>query len=177
MEEQLFELVTLLLPSIIVFATAYFLIKKFVEQEYQKKLLEIRREAQKETIPIRLQAYERITLFLERISPNNLVMRVYEKNKNSSIQKLQEELLKSIRSEFDHNLSQQIYVSTASWILVKTAKESIIKLVNSASIRVHDGSPAIELSRVILQMAAEVKELPTEVAIKQLKEDLKLLFR
>jgi hypothetical protein len=177
MEEKLFQLVTLLLPAAIVFATAYTLIKKFLEQEYQKKLLEIRRETQKETIPIRLQAYERITLLLERISPNHLVMRVYDKNKNVNAQRLQEELLKSIRTEFDHNLSQQIYISAASWTLVKAAKESTLKLVNTAAIRVQDGTPGIELSKVILQMAAEVKELPTDVALRQLKDEVKTLFR
>ena len=177
MDEKLFEIATLLLPSLIVFATAYFLIKKFLDQEYQKKLLELRREAQKDILPIRLQAYERITLLLERISPSNLVMRVYEKNKNANAQKLQEELLKDIRTEFDHNLSQQIYLSQTTWNFVKAAKESIVKLVNSASIKLNDGTPAIELSKIILQTAAEAKELPTDVALKQLKEEVKTLYR
>lgn len=175
MDDKLFEIATLLLPSIIVFATAYFLIKKFLDQEYQKKIIELRREAQKEVIPIRLQAYERMTMLLERISPNNLVMRVYEKN--MSAQRLQEELLKSIRTEFDHNLSQQIYISAATWSLIKASKEAIVKLVNTAAIKINDGASGMELSKIILQMSAEVKELPTEVALKQLKEEVKTLFR
>ena len=177
MDDKLFEIATLLLPSAILFATAYFLIKKFLDQEYQKKLLELRREAQKDILPIRLQAYERITLLLERIAPNNLVMRVYDKNKNFNAQKFQEELLKTIRTEFDHNLSQQIYISQNTWTLVKNAKESIIKLVNMASIKITDGAPAIELSKLMLQMVAEAKELPTDIALKQLKEEVKTLFR
>lgn len=175
MEDKIFEIFRLILPSLIVFATAYFLIKKFLDQEYQKKLIDLRREVQKDVVPIRLQAYERIAMLLERISPNNLVMRVYDKN--MSAQKLQEELLKAIRTEFDHNLSQQIYISPATWGLIKASKESIIKLVNTASIRITDGASGIELSKIILQMSAEVKELPTEVALRQLKEDVKILFR
>ena len=124
-----------------------------------------------------MQAYERITLLLERISPANLTVRVYEKNKNLNAQKLKDEFLTTIRTEFDHNLSQQIYISANTWSLVKVAKEATIKLVNIASIKLNDGAPGIELSKIILQTAAEAKELPTDVALKQLKEEVKTLFR
>ncbi len=101
------------IPSLIVFATAYFILKTFIESEEKKRTLEIRTKNQKLITPIRLQAYERLTLFLERISPNSVILRVQKPNMTAS--QLQREMLNIIRTEFEHNLSQQIYISKQAW--------------------------------------------------------------
>ena len=114
-----------LLSSGITGFVAYLIIKRFVENEQKKSLLELKKMQAMETLkvvnPIRLQAYERLALFLERISPNSLVLRCYQPGMDLKV--LQGVLTKNIRDEFEHNLSQQVYVSSEAWNRIKEAKE------------------------------------------------------
>ncbi|MBP3254355.1 MAG: hypothetical protein J6M30_07590 [Bacteroidales bacterium] len=107
--------------------------KEFVENEQKKTLLEIRKISESETrktvTPVQLQAYERLVLFLERIKPDNLVLRCYQPD--MSTQLLHDVIIKNIRDEYEHNLSQQLYISSQSWVYIKNAKEEIINLLNS----------------------------------------------
>ncbi len=84
------------------------------------------------TLPLRLQAYERLILYLERISPDSLVMRM--SRSNLSVAQFQNELVTSVRTEFEHNLAQQTYISSQSWEKVKSARNSIIKLISESAV-------------------------------------------
>ena len=129
---------------------------------------------QKLITPIKLQAYERIALFLERIALNNLIVRVYKPGMSARM--LQAELLKAIRSEFEHNLSQQIYLSNDSWNATKTAKEETIKAINIASSKVSDEASGTDLSKIIFELITKVDKLPTEYALELLKMEIRLVF-
>ncbi|MEO6882911.1 MAG: hypothetical protein ABI199_02675 [Bacteroidia bacterium] len=168
--DVILEMLKYILPSVVVFATAYYLVKKFLESENKKRLLELRMANQSNVTPIRLQAYERIALFLERISPTNLIMRINKSGMNSS--QLQLELIKNIRSEFEHNLSQQIYMSNAAWEMVKTAKEEVIKLVNIAGTKVSNGASGNDLAQAIIEISLQVEKLPTQMAIEYMKREI-----
>ena len=131
-------------------------------------------EEQKIILPLRLQAYERIILFLERISPTNIVIRL-NKPEMTSVQ-LQALLVRTIREEFEYNLSQQIYISFTAWELVKNAKEETIKLVNLASGRIPEVSSSGELVKAILDLVVEKDHLHVNVAIEEIKkETLKII--
>ena len=169
-----FDILKIVLPSALVFLTAFYSIKKFLENEEKKQLLQLRNDGQKMITPIRLQAYERLTMYLERIAPNTLVNRVYKNGMTSRM--LQVEMLNTIRNEFNHNLSQQVYLSDKSWNLVKNAKEEMIKLINLASTKVKDDASGIELSKVILQVSMKINKLPTDVAVEYLKKEIRQLF-
>ena len=134
----------------------------------------IRGEEQKIILPLRLQAYERIILFLERISPNNLIMRL-NKPEMSSIQ-LQSALIKTIREEFEYNLSQQLYISFKGWEVVKNAKEETIKLINVASGKIPETASAGELVKIIFDVALEKDRLPVDVAIDEIKKEIQKVF-
>jgi len=162
------------IPSLIVFATAYFILKSFIESEEKKRHLEIRTKNQKLITPIRLQAYERLTLFLERISPNSLILRIQKPNMTAS--QLQREMLAVIRTEFEHNLSQQIYISKQAWEVSKSAKENLIKLINASADKVNPKADAMQLSQVILQTIISVGAPPTQTAIDFLKAEVKQFF-
>ena len=168
------DLLKIVLPAGIVFLTAFYTIKKFLENEQKKRLLEMRKDGQKIIIPIRLQAYERITMFLERISPNSLIRQVHKNGMSARV--LQAELLNTIRSEFNHNLSQQVYVSDDAWNMVKNGKEEMIKLVILASSKVKDDAPGVALSKVILQVSMKIDKMPTDVAIEYLKKEIRQTF-
>lgn len=172
--EDILDILKYILPSAIVFATAYYLIKSFLDNDYKKKSMELRMNNQKVITPIRLQAFERVSMLLERISPNTLVMRVHKTGMSARL--LQAELLKAIRTEFEHNLSQQIYISTPVWESVKTAKEETIKIINIASARVKDESTGVDLSKAIFEIISQLERLPTQIALENLKKEVRQTF-
>lgn len=169
MLDPLFEILKFILPAGIVFLTTYYLVKNFLNHENNKRGLDLKLANQTLVTPIRLQAYERVILFLERINPNGLVMRV---NKGVSAPMLQGELLKTIRSEFEHNLSQQIYMSNKAWEAVIKAKEETIKLINVASTKVSPQASGMELAQAIITVSAQLTELPTKLAIDLIKREI-----
>ena len=172
--ESLLEVLKYVLPSLVVFATAYLVIKSFLDDQLKKKELEIKAIRKQELSPLRLQAYERIVLFLERISPHSLLPRLQKNDMNASI--LQNHLLSNIRSEFEHNLSQQIYISKEAWMVTKNAKENIIKIINTAKDSVPPEAPAFELSKRILEQMIQLKTSPTDAAIDFLKKEIDSYF-
>ena len=168
------EILKYILPSVVVFLTSYYLIKQLMQSQERRALLELRKKSSESINPLRLQAYERAVLFLERITPNSLVMRVF--NNRMSARELHTELLSNIRNEYDHNITQQIYMSSGSWEAPKRAKEETIKLVNIAASKVDDSAQGIELSKVLLEMCMQLDKLPTQMAVDILKEEVKSLF-
>lgn len=120
-------------------------------------------------INLELQAAERFVLYLERIAPDRLVMRLHQTGMSSKM--LQSEMLRSIREEFDHNLSQQIYVSESSWELIKNAKEEMVKFISASGDSMGDKSSALDLSRKIFEAASRVEKLPSEIALQYLRKE------
>jgi hypothetical protein len=168
------ELLMYTVPSIIVFLTAYFVLKSFIDKEYKSKLMDIRMDNQKQITPIRLQACERIVLFCERIAINSLVMRVHRSGMSARL--LHSELLTTIRNEYEHNISQQLYVSKAAWDAVKSAKEETIKAINISASKVADDATGLELCTVILDLSTRVDKLPTDYAIEVIKAEIRQIF-
>ncbi len=179
------EILKYILPSIVVFVTAYFLLKIFLnsQEEIQKKelqtkieelRLQLKQEDKRELTPIRLQAYERMVLFLERISPQSLIFRVQKPTQ--TVLQLQSALHSAIRSEYEHNMAQQLYIGKESWSMLRTAKEEVIKLVNTASQGLDLSSSGIELSKRIFELSIGMDNKNTERAISMLKKDIQKLF-
>jgi hypothetical protein len=163
-----------LAPSLLVFVTAYVLIQKFLDREHKLKLLDMKMASQRELLPLRLQAYERLTLYLERISPNVLLLNNYESG--TSVAAFQQHLLHIVRSEFEHNFSQQIYVSPAIWTVVRNAKEDIVRLINSSADALEPDAPAHLLSQQIFEAMLKSENFPTQRAITYLKNEVSQLF-
>jgi hypothetical protein len=170
---ELLEILKYILPSLVVLAAAYYLLRLFLDSEQKKRTAEIKMAGYKIITPIRLQAYERLVLFIERISPESLVMRVH-KPELSALQ-LQTSMIIAIREEFEHNLSQQVYVSSQAWELVRGAKEDMIKLINTAAARINDNSSATELSQKIFELSLGEK-LVTKTALEFLKNEIRQVF-
>jgi hypothetical protein len=168
------ELLKILLPSLLVFLAGYLAIERLLREETRRRKTEITLGSQKISLPIRLQAYERITLFLERISPESLLVRVNEPN--MTVHKLHSALLGSIRAEWEHNLSQQLYVSSATWGLVKNAKDNVVKLISLSAEKINPKEPSISLSQNILEKMVELEQHPTTLAIEHLRYEVKELF-
>ncbi len=165
-----------IVSSLTVGFLAYVIIKKFVENEQKKSLLELKKiqtsEALRVINPIRLQAYERLALFLERISPNSLVLRCYQPG--MSIQLLQGVMTKNIRDEFEHNLSQQVYISSEAWHRIKEVKEEMINLINSSAVKLDSDTDPSNLVGIIFQNIA--KQNPVDEALEFLKREIQMYF-
>jgi hypothetical protein len=146
---EFIEILKYTLPALVVMITTLLIINKFLSFQYSQIEMKLRRETTKDTLLLRLQAYERLMIFLERISPPNLFVR-FEKEGLTSDQ-MQKILIASIREEYEHNLSQQIYVSSEAWRLVCIAKDEMIKIINLMAKAIPPGSTAMDLSRDILQ--------------------------
>jgi hypothetical protein len=120
-----------LLSAIIVGIVAYLFFKTHTDNEEGRRRFLIHKDAQEKTLPLRLQAYERIVLLLERIDPNSLLIRI--KPTNNDLNKYEEDLIRSIEDEFVHNLTQQIYLSAESWNVTKNIKNTTIQIIRQTA--------------------------------------------
>ena len=171
-----FDLLKIILPAIIVAGAIYFLFKEFLDKEQQRRLIELRLESNKTTLPLRLQAYERIVLFLERISPNNILVRL--SSAGSTAPEFHRLLQQEIRAEYEHNLSQQVYISADAWTLVKEAKENVLTMVNRAFHGIQNPAQArgTELAKRILEGLMMDGAEPTAQALAVVKNEAAGLF-
>ena len=163
-----------LAPSVLVFFTAYLLIKSFIDKEHKLKLIETKMMMQKELLPLRLQAYERLALYLERISPN--VMMINHHEPGMTVMEFQQKLLEMLRTEFEHNFSQQIYVSSAAWNITRNAKEEVARLINSAASSLDAEAPSYQLSKKVFDTMLENEDYPTHRALLAVKAEVAHLF-
>ena len=131
-------------------------------------------EARRQTLPVRLQAYERMTLLMERISPESLLMRVLPGD--STAVQYKQLLLEEIAAEWNHNLSQQIYLSQELWDAIRTARGQVVELITGCAGKVHGDSPASELTRMLLAVLLELDTHPTQQALGMLRAEAFQLF-
>ena len=169
---EIWEVLKYLLPAILIVVVVIYLQKRFFKQEEERRYFELKKNNQKVSTPVRFRAYERLILFLERITPENLVLRVMKHDMNSM--QLHSELLKTIRMEYEHNLSQQLYVSGEAWSMVITAKESIVKLLNSTVANINPQAPALELSKDFIEDFHNSGQATVDLAKQQLKKEVGL---
>jgi hypothetical protein len=164
------EIIKILLPCTALVTIAYWLINRPIKIETLKLQNELDRQNSKIVTPIKLSAYERLVLFLERTSPDEILNR--ETEPDMSAFDLQIRLLKVIREEFEHNVSQQIYVSKASWQAVIGAKENILQLVNISASQVSPNEQAIKLAQMIIATYSSAEETATKNAVELLKNEI-----
>ncbi|MCX7861588.1 MAG: hypothetical protein N2449_01170 [Bacteroidales bacterium] len=166
--------ILIVLVGALVLGTAYLLLNMFFENERKKRLWEQKNQHIKITLPLRLQAYERMILFLERMSPNSLIIRLQTQQMNA--RQLQVEMLSLIRAEFEHNLAQQLYISSQAWDVVVSAKENVIKIINISAEEVNPNSSSMELSQKIMAQWMLLNPTPIRTAIDFLKKEAAQLF-
>jgi hypothetical protein len=171
---ELLEILKYTIPSIIVFITAFLMLRLFFKNEEKRRKFELSMNYKESILPLRLQAYERLILFLERISPDSLVMRITKTD--LTVLQMQNELLASIRSEFEHNLAQQTYISSSAWEMVKAAKNSVVKLVNESAADFKGEAKGINLSKSIIENELQLKNSPVYAALEFLKKEVRELF-
>lgn len=168
------DILMITIPALIVFLTSYFLLKNMIRNDQDKRRQEMILQSTRTVTPIKLQAYERIVLFLERISLESMLLRVSTSGMTAA--QLHSVLLSTIRSEFEHNLSQQIYMSQQAWEVARSARSNMIKIINSEAEKLPPDSTAIELSRHLLEKIMELDKEPTQAAIEFIKAEAGRMF-
>ncbi len=170
MEYKILEGLNYALPSLVTGAVAYFMFSGFVKHDTNEKKFKALVEKKKESLPVKLQSYERLLLFCERINPSKLLLRVPPIGEESN--EYLHLLLGNIEQEFEHNMVQQLYVSEDVWQAVVASKFAV---TNTLSELAKNAKTAKELSENTLKEYLK-KESPTEVAVAIIKKEVKKLL-
>jgi len=169
-----FEILKITVPALLVLITSYLTINKLLKNEDNRRNTELYKSNQSHITPVRLRAYERLVILLERTNPNYLLLNI--QLADMSVIQLQSELLSTIRQEFAHNVAQQIYISDDAWKFIRGAQESLLQLVNACSAKCNPTDTATKLAELILQVYSSTEETPTDVAIHKLKTEISGLY-
>jgi len=172
--EAVIEFGKILIPAALVLYAVYLTVRSFIIKEIELKKLEIRTRSIETILPARLQAYERMTLFLERIAPQNLLIRL--NNPGFTARDFQRVLLDEIRSEYNHNVSQQVYMSEEVWNQVRNAKEDLVMAINNAASAVPAEATSIELSKKIFELVMGKNVDMIAHALSELRKEIQQTF-
>lgn len=169
---QIIELISYTLPTIIVAFIGYSILELYTKNEREKRQYLIQKDTKTDILPLRLQAYERMTLFIERINPSQLLVRItpISEDKND----YQNFVIAQIEQEFEHNLAQQIYISEECWSVIIKAKNATIQSLLTAT-KIEKISNANQLREFILKDLTE-KQAPTNIALTYLKNEVSQLW-
>lgn len=168
------EIIGVSITSIAIATVTIVIVWRMTKAERERCTFDLKRENVKVMTPVRLRAYERMAIFVERIAPDSLVMRQRFGERTTSSQ-LQRTLLDQIRQEWEHNAAQQIYISEETWAQLVNAKESIVELVNSCAMQLDPKTVSVGLANLVLNTYNEEKskqDTPIQMALAAIKKDV-----
>lgn len=169
------EILKYSIPTLLVVLVISILLYQLFKTEREKKDAELKKERIPLITSTRLRAYERLTLLLERMNPNNLLV-----NNSGNVEtclELQANLLATVRREFEHNSSQQIYVSEMLWDEINDARENLIQLINTCAKQCKADESATKLATIIVEVFNTPDETALDAALRSLKAEVKELLQ
>ena len=170
----LLEIVKFTLAGIGIVYVAFYLLKPYLDRAEKVQMVELKKTIANQTLPLRLQAYERIVLFIERVNPANMLIRLH--GEASSAAELHALVVSELRSEYQHNISQQIYVTARTWTLVKRVKDDTLSVINNAVKALPENASALDLSKTVLAHLSHLQDNPYDIATNMIREDIEQLF-
>ncbi len=171
---MLLEILKLTIPSLVVFLTIYFVLKSFFKQQVSLKQLDIRQEVVRTTLPMKLQAYERLSLFCERISIPSLILRLH--TPGTDAHSLQHAMQISIQKEFEHNITQQMYISEQLWQILRLATDQTVDTINIISRELPPNTNAEALIEAYYRFAEQSRVQPLDKALSAIKHEASVLL-
>jgi hypothetical protein len=172
--DALIEFGKIIIPASLVLYAVFLTVRSFISKEIELKKLEVRTRSIETILPVRLQAYERMTLFLERIAPQNLLIRL--NNPGYSARDFQKILLDEIRNEYNHNVAQQVYMGEEVWNQIRNAKEDLIIVINDSAIQLPAEANSIDLSKKIFEAVMNKNVDLISHALTELRKEIKQTF-
>jgi len=172
--DTILEIFKYVVPSLIVFATCYYLLRKFLDSQYQMKALELKANYSKDAIPLKLQAYERLILLCERIDLPQLLLRL--KGREMTAVDLKNAMVISVQKEFEHNMAQQLYCSGKLWDIITLAKNDTIAIITNAFEETGPEATQSEFAQHLMAKLSGLAKSPISLAIQAIKEEAKILL-
>jgi len=166
---EILEILKYTIPALVVFASVYFVLNSFLNKQYQLELLKVQQTQGKEVWNLKLQAYERLMVFCERISIDNLAFRLMASDMN--VPEMRNTMLIAIQQEYEHNISQQIYTGPSLWNIIQLAKDQTQNAISNA-----DGEDIPSLLINIKQNMVAFNNEPIQLAKLAIKDEVKLLI-
>lgn len=173
-QQILIDVVILFAGVFAALMAVYYILKGDIQRFFNLKTIELNKETRAHILPLRLQAHERLIIFVDRINPANLLVRLHQQG--IDLATLQAGVLSEVRAEYQHNITQQLYVDPVTWGVVRKLKDDTIGMINNAVQGLPAGSNGIELSKAILQHMATIDENPYDLTLELIKKDIARLF-
>lgn len=170
----LLEIIKITVPALVVFFTVYFLMKTYLDKQYQLRVLEFRQKQSGTTIPSRLQAYERLSLFCERIAIPSMMLRLREEGQTNAA--LRMAMLLTIQQEFEYNITQQVYVSEQLWQIIKISRDNTMMDINGLYEQVDPKGPSREFASVLLGQTDSQSASSLNTALTAIKKEASVLM-
>lgn len=168
------EIIKYCIPAICVFLATWLVMHKFYQSETEKRMWELKRLSQKEISPLRMRAYERLVLLLERTMPERMLVDI--NIAEMTLVQLQTHLMRVVRQEYDHNLSQQIYISDEVWAMVENAQIQMIAFINSIAQQMPVDSTAMDYAKTLITAYRNNGDTPNDLALQALRNEAKSLL-
>lgn len=173
-ESALIDIAKLAFAGLIVVAGAAFFIKPYLNRYVRLQHLDFKKSLNGQTLPLKLQAYERLVLFTDRINPANMVIRLHDAQ--LSAKEFEALLVNEIRNEYQHNITQQLYVSAQAWVVIRKIKDDTLALIRNTGASFTTQNSSGEMSKVLLNHLGSMETDPYLAAAALLKNDLNDLF-
>jgi hypothetical protein len=153
---------------------AFYLLKPYLDRNERIQLIELKKSISAQTLPLKLQAYERVVLFIERTNPANLLVRL--NNPDYTAAELYMLLVAELRNEYQHNVTQQIYVSANAWAIVKRLKDETLAVVNNVIKDLPESASGLDLSKAVLTQISQSDKNPYDIGLGLIRKELEELF-
>jgi len=168
------EIVKVTVPALIVFMTVYTLLKQYLEAQHKMRLVEGSQSQRKTTLPLRFTAYERLSLFCERISIPAMILRLKQKDMSANLLRIS--LMMAVQQEYEHNITQQVYVSDQLWQILKISKDDVINTIDLVSETVDPQADADVLVKALFHHLSAKEYIPLDKALQAIKKEASVLL-
>lgn len=172
--ETLLEIIKLTIPGMLAFLAAYFVLKVYLDNQQKMQQLKMQQEQVQAGLPMRLQAYERLSLFCERIAIPSLLLRVRREGLSSG--ELRIALLIAIQQEYEHNITQQVYVSSQLWEIIKLARDESINFISIVAEKVGGKAEGKELANMLIGLVNQQEAMAVDKALLAIKREAATKF-
>jgi hypothetical protein len=160
------------IPSVVVLLAVFLMFRLYFRHQSQMRLMEMKKEKAHITLPLRLQSFERLILLCERIDLADLIFRL--KTDGTSAAALRSALLVAIQQEYEHNLTQQLYVSSQLWEILMASKAKTMDLIVIASKGLPSNASADDYAEKLMTLASDEASLPSQIAKRAIKTESSL---
>ena len=166
----LYQVATIVIPAIIILFFAYYLFSRSFNEYLNLRFNAPNLAGNDQLLSYRLQAHERMIVFIERINPSNLLIRLHQQG--IGVLELQTLVIAEINSEYQHNITQQLYIEEETWNVIRKLKDDTIAMIGNGVTGLDPDATGVDLSRKVLQHMSTMKENPYDLTLSLIKQGI-----